>query len=100
MLSPSKADSEQFRKLFSEVAVARDFVWAHGGWFGESPECVIVLDQQKSNLGNYFELNIKVFVQGLFSVCYSRSKEMVKRLTGDVLLRPPDHDRWGMETFS
>jgi Domain of unknown function (DUF4304) len=91
--SSSKIDAQQFKKLFSEVAVARDFVWDHGGWFRESPECVIVLDLQKSDFGNYFELNIKIFVQGLFNDHYSRSKEMVKRLTGDVFLRPPSRFR-------
>jgi hypothetical protein len=97
VLSLSKVDTQHFRKLFSKVAVANDFVGAHGGWFRESPECVIVLDLQKSNFGGYFELNIKVFVQGLFNDRYSRSKEMVKRLTGDVFLRPPDRFRAALD---
>lgn len=83
-------DVKEFKKLFSEVAVANGFTAAHGGWFRQSTECVVVLDLQKSNFGNYFYLNIKIFVQGLFGHRYTPTKEMVKKLTGDVFLRPPD----------
>ncbi len=89
----SASPTQQFKQLFSEVAVARDFAWNHGGWFRESTECVVVLDLQKSSFGNYFELNIKIFVQGLFNEHYSRSKEMVKSLPGDVFRRSPSHFR-------
>jgi hypothetical protein len=89
----SQLDSQQFKKLFSGVAVAHGFVRDHGGWFRESPECVVVLDLQKSNFGNNYHLNIKIFVQGLFNSRYSRSKQMVKRLTGDAFLRPPGQFR-------
>jgi hypothetical protein len=58
--SSSKLDAQQFNELFSEVAVARDFVWDYGGWFWESRECVIVLDLQESNFGNYHEPNITI----------------------------------------
>lgn len=83
-------DSPQFRSAFSEIAAAHEFLAAHGGWFRESAECVVVLDLQKSNFGNYFDLNVKVFVQGLSDNRYTRGKEMVKKLTGDVFRRPPD----------
>jgi len=83
-------ETKQFKKLFSEIAIANGFTRAHGGWFQESPECVVVLDLQKSNFGNYFELNLKVFIQGLFGRRYVQSKNLVKKDTGDVFGRPPE----------
>lgn len=86
-------DTKEFKRLFGEVAAANGFVAAYGGWFQGSPECVVVLDLQKSNYGNYYELNVKVFVQGLFGEHHGRTKEMVKRHTGDVFRRQPkDYD--------
>jgi hypothetical protein len=82
-------NTEQFKELFSATATAHGFTWACGGWFRQSPECLVVLNLQKSNFGNYFDLNIKVYIQGLFGKEYSPSKELVKRNTGDVFLRPP-----------
>jgi hypothetical protein len=83
-------DAKEFKELFSDVAIVNGFASAHGGWFRESTESIVVLDLQKSNFGNYFELNIKIFVQGLFGNRYTRTKKLVKRSTGDIFLRPPD----------
>ena len=93
-------DAREFKELFSDVAIANGFAAAHGGWFRESPECVVVLDLQKSNFGNYFELNIKVFVQGLFGHRYTRTKQMVKNLPGDVFLRPPARHKLSLDLDS
>jgi hypothetical protein len=90
-------DIKEFKKLFSKVAIANGFTAAYGGWFRESPESVVVLDLQKSNFGNYVELNIKVFVQGLFGTHHTRNKEMVKALTGDVFFRPPELYRGALD---
>ena len=78
MPSSSHADIAEFKQLFSEVAVAHQFVRDHGGWFRESPECIVVLNLQRSNFGRYFELNVKVFVRGLFGESRARAKDMVK----------------------
>jgi uncharacterized protein DUF4304 len=90
-------EAKQFKKLFSEVAIANGFTWAHGGWFQESPECVVVLDLQKSNFGSHFELNLKVFIQGLFGRRYVQSKALVKKDTGDVFRRPPERYTSGLD---
>lgn len=90
-------DVKEFKELFSNVAIANGFSAAHGGWFQESTECVVDLDLQKSAFGNYFELNIKIFVQGLFGQRYTRTKEMVKKLPGDVFLRPPDRHKLSLD---
>lgn len=37
-------DSKEFKVVFGEVGKAHDFNKAFGGWYKESPECIIVLD--------------------------------------------------------
>ena len=59
-------DNTEFKKQFGEIAKASRFDRAFGGWFKESNETIIVLELQKSNFGNYYQLNIKVFIQGFF----------------------------------
>ena len=78
------------RKLFLEkVAKANNFEKAFGGWFKESTECIVILCLQKSNFGDYYELNIKIFIQGMFGNKYTRSKDLVKKNVGDVFTRQP-----------
>jgi hypothetical protein len=81
--------SKEFKKLFGEVAKSNKFESAFGGWFKDSTESTIVLDLQKSNFGDYYELNIKIFVQGMFGNNYSRSKNLVKRDVGNIFRRQP-----------
>ena len=83
-------ETTRFKELFSEIAIANGFKAAYGGWFRESPECLVILGLQNSNFGNYFELNVKVFIQGLFGRRYVRSKNLMKKDTGDVFLRPSE----------
>ncbi|MDR1682139.1 MAG: DUF4304 domain-containing protein [Candidatus Symbiothrix sp.] len=83
-------DSKEFKNIFDTVAKANDFEKAFGGWFKESSECIIVLDLQKSNFGDYYELNIKIFVQGIFGNKYVKSKDLVKKHTGDIFTRQPN----------
>ena len=65
-------DNKKFKQLFNDVARLYDFEQAYGAWFLESPECIVVLELQKSYFGNYYELNIKSFVQGAFGNHYGR----------------------------
>ncbi len=83
-------DSKKFKNIFDEAARRNGFEKAFGGWFRESPECIVVLDLQKSNFGDYYELNIKIFVQGLFGNNYVKSKDLVKKHTGDIFTRQPN----------
>lgn len=85
-----KMNAKEFKAMFSELAKAAKFQFAYGGWFKESPECIVVLDLQKSHFGDYFELNIKIFIQKLFGKNYTREKDMVKKLPGDVFWRAPE----------
>lgn len=84
-------DSKEFKNIFDEVAKKNNFEKAFGGWFIESSECIVVLDLQKSNFGDYYELNIKIFVQGMFGNTYVKGKDLVKKHTGDIFTRQPNN---------
>jgi hypothetical protein len=84
-------DSKEFKKIFDGIASKYGFEKAFGGWFRESDECINVLDLQKSNFGDYYELNIKIFVQSMFGNTYAKGKDLVKKHTGDVFTRQPDN---------
>lgn len=84
-------DSKEFKKMFDTVAKVNGFEKAFEGWFKESSECITVLDLQKSNFGEYYELNIKIFIQDLFSKKYIKSKELVKKDPGHIFTRQPNN---------
>ncbi|MGZ3754383.1 MAG: DUF4304 domain-containing protein [Mucilaginibacter sp.] len=84
-------NNKEFKVLFGSIAKANGFERAFSGWFKESPECIIVLDLQKSNFGDYYELNIKVFVQGMLGNIYVKNKNLVKKDMGDVFTRQPNN---------
>jgi len=81
--------SKEFKKLFGEVAKSHGFENAFGGWFIDCPESIVVLDLQKSNYGDYYEMNLKIYIQGIFGNSYSISKDLVKKDIGDVFTRQP-----------
>ena len=83
-------ENKEFRKVFDSIAQKYGFEAAFDGWFKESDECIIVLELQKSNFGNYYELNIKTFIQGMFGISYSKNKNLVKKDMGPLLMRPPN----------
>ncbi len=86
-------EGKEFQKLFDTIARSHGFEPAYGGWFKESNECIVVLDLQKSGYGNYYDLNIKTFVQGMFGISYSKNKDSVKKDMGPLLMRPPNEYR-------
>lgn len=77
-------DSKKFKSLFSEMAVAYDFEKAFGGWFKESPECIAVLELQKSSYADRFYLNIKIFIKGAFGKIYKPNKDLIKSSMGHI----------------
>ncbi len=85
-------NSKEFKKIFGEIARQQGFQASPGGWLKESTESIIFLDLQKSNFGNYFELNIKIFIQGMFEQHYKKGKEL-QRDTGDIFRRQPVESR-------
>ncbi|HNA61579.1 MAG TPA: DUF4304 domain-containing protein [Rhabdochlamydiaceae bacterium] len=82
-------NSKEFKALFNRVAEAYGFKACFGGWYKESKECIVVLDLQKSGYGNYYELNIKTYIQGVFGNHYEISKDLVKKDMGDIFTRQP-----------
>jgi hypothetical protein len=83
----------EFKKIFDFIAKSKGFERAYSGWFKESSECIAVLDLQKSNYGNYYELNIKFYIQGMFGRIYKKSKDLVKKDIGDIFTRQPNEYR-------
>lgn len=77
-------DSKEFKDIFDKIAKGRGFEKAFGGWFKESDECIAVLDLQKSNYGNYYQLLIKIYIQGAFDRHYTKSKDVVKKDIGHI----------------
>lgn len=85
-------NSKEFKGVFGEVARNNGFESAFGGWFNEGVENMVVLDLQKSNYGDYYELNIKIYVQGMFGNSYVRNKDLVKKEIGNASRRhPPEY---------
>lgn len=77
-------------RIFDKISRLNGFKNAYGGWFKESDECLVALDLQKSNYDNYYVLNIKIFVQGIFGNVYTKHKNLIKREVGTVFIRPPE----------
>ena len=77
-------NSKEFKTVFGEVAKANDFKRAFGEWYKETPECIAILELQKSNFGDYYQLNIKIFIQGIFNKIYLPSKDLIKSSLGHV----------------
>ncbi|WPU92463.1 DUF4304 domain-containing protein [Mucilaginibacter sabulilitoris] len=86
-------NSKEFKIAFDNIANEYSFEKAFHGWFKESRDCIAVLDLQKSNFGVYYELNIKIFIQGMFGNSYSKNKDLVKKEIGDIFLRQPNDFR-------
>ena len=82
-------ENKQFKKLLGEIATKNGFESAFGGWFKESPECIISLYLQKSGYGNYYLLNIKIFIQKMFEKQYIKNKDLVSKYGGNVFREPP-----------
>ncbi len=77
-------DKKEFKKVFDKVAKANGFKSAFGGWYKESTECIAVLELQKSNFGDYYQLLIKIFIQGAFECSYSPNKDLIKSSIGHI----------------
>ena len=85
-------EKSEFKKLFGSVAKQNGFVFQYGGWFKETPVCIVSLDLQRSNYSALYYLNIKIYIQGLLGNRYKISKELIKDI-GDVFRRhPPSYD--------
>jgi hypothetical protein len=82
-------NSKEYKTVFGNIAKSNGFERAFGGWFKESPECIIVLELQKSNYSDYYKLNFKIYVQGLFGNKYTINKDLIKKDMGHILSGEP-----------
>lgn len=57
------------------------------------PAALLVLELQKSNFGNYFELNLKLFLGCAAPNDPAEFKKLVKNLSGDIFRRQPEECR-------
>lgn len=76
--------SKEFKLLFDKIAKLNSFKKAYGGWYKETTECLLILELQKSNFGDYFQLLIKGFIQGAFGRLYIPNKDLIKSSIGHV----------------
>jgi uncharacterized protein DUF4304 len=86
-------DTKEFKTLFTEVAKAHGFHAAHGGWYRELPAALFVLGLQKSNFGNYYELNLKLFLSRSAPSDPATFKKLIKNQNGDIFRRQPEEFR-------
>ena len=77
-------NSKEFKSVFDSVAKINGFVKAFGGWYKESPECLAILELQKSSFSDSYYLNIKFFIQGAFEKTYTPTKDLIKSSMGHV----------------
>lgn len=82
-------ESKDFKREFGNLAKSAGFKAAFGRWYKESTECIVVLELQKSNFGNYYQLLMKIFIQGAFGVHYAPDKELMKSSIGHVTINEP-----------
>jgi|LauGreDrversion4_2_1035121.scaffolds.fasta_scaffold326721_1 hypothetical protein len=76
--------NKDFKKQFGVLAKSNEFKNAFGGWYKESAECIVVLELQKSNFGYYYQLLIKIFIQGAFNRTYTIDRKLIKSSMGHV----------------
>lgn len=79
--------------MFGEVAASRGFRAAGGGWYREVSTGLFVLALQKSNFGNQFELNLKLFLNRAIPKDSASLKKMMKSMGGDIFRRQPEQYR-------
>lgn len=70
-------DNKEFKKIFGAVAKKYNFKKIYTGRYKESHDSVVIIYLQKSNYGNYYQLNIKVFVHGVFGRRYTPNKDLL-----------------------
>jgi hypothetical protein len=79
---------KEFKSNFNYIAEQKGFVLLLNSLFKESEETIVSLDLQKSNYGNSYYLNIKIFIKGFFSN-NNLQKENLEKMTGDIFRREP-----------
>lgn len=77
------------KEILKGIAARYNFCFSSGFYYKKSNECIVVLELQKSNYGSYFQVNIKVFIQGLFDKTYLINKDLIHKNVPDLFLGIP-----------
>ena len=70
-------DNKELKKIFGTVSKNYNFKKIYTYWYKESHDSVVIIYLQKSNYGNYYQLNLKVFVHGIFGRRYTPNKDLL-----------------------
>jgi hypothetical protein len=71
-------NAKELKRTISEHANMCGLIHTSGSWIRQSSETLLVLQLQKSNYGNYFELNLKIFGSSLIRVGELQSRELAR----------------------
>lgn len=85
---------KDFKKKFANEVKQYGFQKVPGGWYKASPECMIGLYLQRSNFGAYYQLFMKIFIQGLFGKVYLPTKYWIGCSVGDIMFCMPDKGKY------
>ena len=77
-------ENKIFKLMFKKIAINNGFEAAFNGWFKKSDECILVLELMKSNFGNYYQLNLKIFINGMFGKNHIVNKDLIKKEIGNI----------------
>jgi len=79
-------DSQEFKKVFSEIAIRHGFEQSFGALFKESNDCILALILRKSDYSNLYYLRIKVNLRSAFGKSFVKNKEWVKHDIAHIIL--------------
>ena len=83
---------KNLKKMFAVIASMRGFSQLSNFWFIESEECIFIIELLKSSYGNYYYLELKIFIQGVFGKKYTISKELGKTWRDVHIRLLPEYD--------
>lgn len=82
-------DKIEFKKMLGSIAKNFGFDFLFHVWIKESREVIFMLELQKSNYGNYYYLNLKGYVNGVFMKKHVKDKKLSHSSMEAFFRRPP-----------
>lgn len=82
-------DNKVFKRFFGEIAESHGFKSLRRGWFQEVSAALIILELQKSNYGNYYEMNLSLYLELPAVGSLAELASFVARNPPDVFRRQP-----------
>ncbi|UZO81489.1 hypothetical protein NBT05_03205 [Aquimarina sp. ERC-38] len=88
-------DPKEFKKLYTTTIKLYSFKKKYHGYMIELEDSTLFLDLQRSNFGIYFDLNIRVFIEGAFDIFYKKNPDQIKKNIGSIFMRQPvEYDKF------